>query len=84
MIAADQACMFFSGSNVLGGIYNANPDMRGKMGSFPMPTAEGVDPVTSFSSVGMTISNTCKNPEVAADFLKYIKAASVICVHSGA
>ncbi|MGN1141237.1 MAG: ABC transporter substrate-binding protein [Oliverpabstia sp.] len=72
MIAADQACMFFSGSNVLGGIYNANPDMRGKMGSFPMPTAEGVDPVTSFSSVGMTISSTCEYPEVAADFLKYM------------
>jgi len=72
MIAADEACMFFSGSNVLGGIYNANPDMRGKMGSFPMPTAAGVDPVTSFSSVGMTISNTCEHPEVAADFLKYM------------
>ena len=64
--------MFFSPSNVLGGIYNANPEMRGKMGSFPMPTAEGVDPVTSFSSVGMTISSTSKNPEVAADFLKYL------------
>lgn len=72
MIAADEACMFFSPSNVLGGIYNANPEMRGKMGSFPMPTAEGVDPVTSFSSVGMTISSTSKNPEVAADFLKYL------------
>lgn len=72
MIAADKACMFFSASNVLGGIYNANPEMKGKMGSFPMPTAVGVDPVTSFSSVGMTISNTCKNPEVAADFLKYM------------
>ncbi len=72
MLAADQACMFFSASNVLGGIYNANPDMRGKMGSFPMPTADGVDPVTSFSSVGMTISQTCKNPEVAADFLKFL------------
>ena len=42
------------------------------MGSFPMPVAEGVDPVTSFSSVGMTISSTCENPEVAADFLKYM------------
>ena len=42
------------------------------MGSFPMPTAEGVDPVTSFSSVGMTVSSTCEHPEVAADFLKYM------------
>ncbi|MEY8353311.1 extracellular solute-binding protein [Lachnospiraceae bacterium 54-53] len=72
MLAADQACMFFSASNVLGGIYNANPDMIGKMGSFPMPVAEGTDPVTSFSSVGMTISSTCKSPEIAADFLKYM------------
>lgn len=72
MIAADQACMFFSASNVLGGIYNANPDMKGKMGSFPMPTADGIDPVTSFSSVGMTVSSTSKHPEVAADFLKYM------------
>lgn len=72
MLAADQACMFFSSSNVLGGIYNANPDMTGRMGSFPMPVADGIDPVTSFSSVGMTISSTSKNPEVAADFLKYM------------
>lgn len=72
MLAADEACMFFSASNVLGGIYTANPDMKGKMGSFPMPTAEGVDPVTSFSSVGMTISATCPHPEVAADFLKFM------------
>ena len=64
--------MFFSPSNVLGGIYNANPDMKGKMGSFPMPTADGVDPVTSFSSVGMTFSSTSEHPEVAADFLKYM------------
>ena len=72
MIAADKACMFFSPSNVLGGIYTSNPDMRGKMGSFVLPTDEGVDPVTSFSSVGMTISSTSKYPEVAADFLKYL------------
>ena len=72
MIAAGTACMYWSASNVLGGIYNSNPDMQGKMGSFMLPTAEGVDPITSFSSVGMTISRSCKHPEVAADFLKYL------------
>lgn len=84
MIAADKACMFFSASNVLGGIYNANPDMKGKMGSFPMPTADGIAPVTSFSSVGMTISSTCKNPEVAADFLKYMTSVENSVAWSGA
>ena len=72
MIAAGTACMYWSASNVLGGIYNANPDMIGKMGSFMLPTAEGIDPITSFSSVGMTIAKTCKYPEVAADFLKFM------------
>lgn len=72
MIASGTACMFFSASNVLGGIYNSNENMRGLMGSFPMPVADGVEAVTSFSSVGMSISNTCENPEVAADFLKYM------------
>lgn len=84
MIAADQACMFFSASNVLGGIYNANPEMKGKMGSFPMPTADGIAPVTSFSSVGMTISSTCENPEVAADFLKYMTSVENSVAWSGA
>ncbi|MBQ9197163.1 MAG: sugar ABC transporter substrate-binding protein [Clostridia bacterium] len=77
MIAAGTACMYWSASNVLGGIYTGNPDMQGKMGSFVLPTAEGIDPITSFSSVGMTISNTCKNPEVAADFLKYMTSVDV-------
>lgn len=72
MIAAGTACMYWSASNVLGGIYTSNPDMIGKMGSFMLPTAEGIAPVTSFSSVGMTIAKTCKHPEVAADFLKYM------------
>ena len=72
MIAAGTACMYWSASNVLGGIYTGNPDMMGKMGSFALPTAEGIAPVTSFSSVGMTISESCKNKEVAADFLKYM------------
>ena len=77
MIAAGTACMYWSASNVLGGIYVGNPDMEGKMGSFMLPTAPGVDPVTSFSSVGMTISKNCENPEVAADFLKYMTSVDV-------
>ena len=72
MIAAGTACMYWSASNVLGGIYVSNPEMEGKMGSFMLPTAPGVDPITSFSSVGMTISADSEYPEVCADFLKYL------------
>ena len=77
MIAAGTACMYWSASNVLGGIYTSNPEMEGKMGSFMLPTAEGVDPITSFSSVGMTIAKTCAHPEVAADFLKFMTSVEV-------
>lgn len=77
MIAAGTACMYWSASNVLGGIYTSNPEMEGKMGSFMLPTAPGIDPVTSFSSVGMTIAKSCKHPEVAADFLKFMTSVDV-------
>ncbi len=70
MMAADQVCMFFGASNVLGAMYNANQEMRGKFGSFPMPHATGEPQRTSFGTLGMSISSKCENPEVAADFLK--------------
>lgn len=70
MIAADQACMFFGASNVLGAIYNANPDMKGKLGSFPMPHASGVEQITTFGTLGISISATTEHPEMAAEFLK--------------
>lgn len=72
MLAADQACMFFGASNVLGAVYNANPEMKGKFGSFPMPHAEGKEPKTTFGTLGMSISKNCEHPEVAADFLKFL------------
>lgn len=72
MLAADQACMFFGASNVLGAIYNANPEMEGKFGSFPMPHADGEPKRTCFGTLGMSISSTTKHPDVAADFLKFL------------
>lgn len=72
MCAADQACMFFGASNVFGAMFNANPDMKDKWGSFPMPHAEGVDPITTFGTLGMSISSTSEHPEMAAEFLKFL------------
>lgn len=72
MCAADQACMFFGASNVFGAMFKANPDMRDKWSSFPMPHAEGVEPITTFGTLGMSISATSEHPEMAAEFLKFL------------
>ncbi len=72
MCAADQACMFFGASNVFGAMFKANPEMKDKWGSFPMPHAEGVEPITSFGTLGMSISSTSEHPEMAAEFLKFL------------
>ena len=72
LCAADQACMFFGASNVFGAMFKANPDMKDKWSSFPMPHAEGLDPITSFGTLGMSISSTSEHPEMAAEFLKFL------------
>ena len=72
LCAADQACMFFGASNVFGAMFKANPDMADKWGSFPMPHAEGKEPLTTFVTLGMSISSTCEHPEMAAEFLKFL------------
>ena len=72
LCAADQACMFFGASNVFGAMFKANPEMEGKWGSFPMPHAEGREPLTTFGTLGMSISSTCEHPEMAAEFLKFL------------
>lgn len=72
MCAADQACMFFGASNVFGAMFKANPEMKDKWGSFPMPHAEGQEPITTFGTLGMSISSTSEHPEMAAEFLKFL------------
>ncbi len=75
MCAADQACMFFGASNVFGAMFRANPDMRDKWSSFPMPHAEGVEQITFFDTLGMSVSSSCEHPEMAAEFLRFLTNA---------
>lgn len=72
MIAADQAAMIISASNVMGAVLSNNPDMDGKLGSFPLPHSNDTEYRTVFGTLGMSISSTSEHPEVAADFLKFL------------
>lgn len=68
--AQNQAGMIISGSNALGAIVAANPELDGKLASVPIPAAERH--VTNLQVSGYAITSTCEHPQEMADFLKYM------------
>lgn len=68
--AQNQAGMIISGSNALGAIVAANPELDGKLASVPIPAAERH--VTNLQVSGYAISSSCEHPQEMADFLKYM------------
>lgn len=72
MIANNQACMIISASNVMGAVIKNNPDMDDKLGSFPLPHAEGLSYRTSFGTLGMSISASSQHKELCAEFLQFL------------
>lgn len=68
--AQNQAGMLISGSNALGAIVAANPELDGKLASVPMPAKERH--VTNLQVSGYSITTACEHPQEMADFLKYM------------
>lgn len=68
--AQNQAGMIISGSNALGAIVAANPELDGKLASVPIPSAERH--VTNLQVSGYSITSACEHPQEMADFLKYM------------
>ena len=68
--AQNQAGMIISGSNALGAIVSANPELDGKLGSVPMPSVERH--ATNLQVSGYSITTTCEHPQEMADFLMYM------------
>lgn len=62
--------MMLSGSNAIGVAYSSNPDLKGNIGSFPIP---GGNPGTMLNSEGYGLCSFASDEEKAAavDFLKY-------------
>lgn len=65
--------MILSGSNAMGVAYANNPDLVGKLGSFPIP---GTHPGTMLNAEGYALCNAASDveKEVAVDFLKFFLA----------
>ena len=68
--------MTTAGSWSVSEIINAYPDMKDKIGVAVMPTFDGNQNVTTATNGGWVyvISSTCKNPEKAAQVIKYLVA----------
>lgn len=68
--AQEQTGLMITGSNAIGVILEGNPSLKGKIGCVPIPKAERH--VSSLNTTGYTITTACKNPEVMADYLKFL------------
>ena len=70
LMAMEQIGMLIAGSNSVGKIFNANPDLRGKIGSVQMPS--GVTTFTPVSMLGWSLNPESKNKELAMEFVKFM------------
>ncbi len=70
LFATGQVGMIMTGPHSFGYILKNNPDLEGKLGSFVIPMKERH--VSSSVVGGYTITTSCENPEVAADYVEFI------------
>ncbi len=73
--AQEKTGLMITGSNALGAILSDNPNLKGKLGSLPIP--KGERHVCQLQTSGIAITTACKNPEVFADFLMFITSQEV-------
>lgn len=70
LMAMEQIGMLIAGSNSVGKIFNANPELQGKIGSVEMPSV--VTSYTPTSILGWALNPECKNKEAAVEFVKFM------------
>ncbi len=70
--AQEKTGLMITGSNALGAILSANPDLNGKLGSVPIPMEERH--ICSLQTSGIAITTACEHPEVFADFLMFLSS----------
>ena len=68
--AEQKTGLMISGSNAIGAIISANPELDGKQASVPLPAAERH--ATNLQTSGYAITTACEHPDVMADYLKFM------------
>ena len=70
LLSSGQAAMLITGSNAIGAITSRVPDLKGSLGSFPIPAVKRA--VTSQSGFGFFVSPTSEHKDAVAKFLQFI------------
>lgn len=68
--AEQKTGLMISGSNAIGAIISANPELDGKLASVPLPAAERH--ATNLQTSGYAITTACEHPDVMADYLEFM------------
>lgn len=66
--AQEKTGLMITGANAIGAIENANPKLKGKLKSVPIP--KDTKNITNLQVSGYAITKSSKNKEIVADYLK--------------
>jgi len=70
LFSSGKAAMLITGSNAIGAITSQVPELKGKLGSFPVPAVERS--VSAPGGFGYFVSSTSEHQEEAAEFIKFM------------
>jgi len=70
-LATEKTGMMVTGSNGMGLVLTKNPDLKGKLGSFPVPVGES-SVGGSVGLIGYSVNANSKHKEVVIDYLKFM------------
>lgn len=73
--AEEKTGLMITGSNAIGAIESANPELKGKLASAPIPKQQRH--LTNLQTSGYAITTGCENPEAMADYLKFITSPEI-------
>ena len=70
-LATGTAVMMLTGPHSMGIVVKQNPELKGKLGGFALPTANGAKPITTLGQHGYAVSRASKNKALAAEYIKF-------------
>jgi len=81
-LATGKAVMMITGPHTMGIAVTQNPSLKGKLGGFPLPTANGAKPITTLGQHGYAIARSSKNKALAAEYIKFMLSTERILYYN--
>ena len=81
-LATGKAVMMVTGPHTMGIAVTQNPSLKCKLGGFPLPTANGTEPITVLNQHGYAVSRSSKNKALAAEYIKFMLSTKQILVYN--